>query len=282
MLWIIRYDNGRATEPATAGRQPPRELPYPAPAGRRRVLLCLSRARRQRRAGGDQGIPARDAAPQDECILASTVARCGARPLQCRLEMLLRGGTLARPPRASQRGAGLELLPRQRDRVSGDALRARPHAAGAHPGAARLARGSLGALDLRAAPERPARGAFQQAAAPRHQARQRLRAQRRLAAADRFRRRPAAVLGRRPEAAAELYAGLRRARAAHRGGAARTLDRCLRGGGDALCLLRRRRAAAGVRAAKGGQAAAGAARLEWEIFHPAPRYGGLVPEAFTS
>ena len=42
-------------------------------------------------------------------------------------------GRRARAPVASQRGARAELLPRQRDRVPGDALRARPHAAGAHP-----------------------------------------------------------------------------------------------------------------------------------------------------
>ena len=39
----------------------------------------------------------------------------------------------ARAPVASQRGARAQLLPRQRHRLPGDALRARPHAAGAHP-----------------------------------------------------------------------------------------------------------------------------------------------------
>ena len=56
------------------------------------------------------------------------------------------GRSLARPV-APQRGARAQFLPRQRNRLHGDALRARPHAAGAHPDAPRrrLARTSSAA-----------------------------------------------------------------------------------------------------------------------------------------
>jgi serine/threonine protein kinase len=85
-----------------------------------------------------------------------------------------------------------------------------------------------------------------------------------------------------PHAAAELHARLRRARAAHRRGAARPLDRHLRHRRDALRLFRRGRAAAGGRAAKEGRSRAGAQGLEGEIFHAIARHGRLVHEAFTS
>ena len=78
---------------------------------------------------------------------------------------------------------------------------------------ARRARGALGAQHLRPAARRAARGAHEQAAAPRHQAGQRLPAQRRHAAADRLRRRAPDAVGRGHEAAADLHAGLRAARA---------------------------------------------------------------------
>ena len=104
----------------------------------------------------------------------------------------------------------------------------------------RHARRALGPQHLRAAARRPARGAHAQAAAPRHQAGERLRAQRRHAAAHRFRRRAPGAVGRGHEAAADLHAGLRRARDAPRARAARPMERHLLGGRDDVRLPRRR------------------------------------------
>ena len=98
------------------------------------------------------------------------------------------GRALARPV-APQCGARAEFLPRQRNSLHGDALRARAHAAGAHPEAQGRDPRELHPRHLHAPAQRPARSAHAQAAAPRHQAVQHLPAQRRHAGADRFRRR---------------------------------------------------------------------------------------------
>ena len=143
------------------------------------------------------------------------------------LKCFFEEGRALATPVAPQRGARDQFLPRQRDRLPGDALRARPHAAGAHPQEERADQGGLDPQHLRAAAERPARGAFQQAAAPGHQAGQHLRAQRRHPGADRFRRRAPDADGGRPEAAADVYAGLRLARAPPGAREARPLERHL-------------------------------------------------------
>ena len=83
----------------------------------------------------------------------------------------------------------------------------------ADPRADRAGERAVAAQYLRPAARRAARSAYRQAAAPGHQAGQRLPAQRRHAAADRFRRRAPGAVGRGPKLPPTLYAGLRRARA---------------------------------------------------------------------
>src|SRR3954466_4258899 len=143
-------------------------LLLPARAGR--FPLRLPRARRERRAGGDQGISAGDTggAHRPLGLAYHRARRC--RPFQLRPEMLFRGRPRARRAAASERGARAQFLPRQRYGVPGDALRARPLARNAYPPPAGIARRSLAALDLRATAERTARSAFEQAPASRYQA----------------------------------------------------------------------------------------------------------------
>ena len=164
----------------------------------------------------------------------------------------------------------LELLPRERDRVPGDALRARPHAAASTSSAHR---GALDELWMRNTFAQLLNGLrevhTEQAAAPRHQAGQRLPAQRRHAAADRFRRRAPGALGRGHEAAADSIR-----RASPRPSMHAPARRCSGPGATSIrsaprmyaCLVARR-AAAGERSARRRTTrGAGAAGLGRQVF----------------
>src|SRR5438309_589846 len=81
------------------------------------------------------------------------------------------------------------------------------------------------------------------------------------------------------EAAADLHAGIRLARAARRSRAARSLERHLLRRRHHVCLPGQRAAAACRSAPERRQAGAGAARLGGKVFPRAARNGGLVPAA---
>ena len=166
-------------QPGPSRRLPAAELPDRPADQPRRLFDRLSRVRRDRRAGRDQGIPA---------VVAGAAHRgrhrareLGREPdvVPLRDEVLLRGRPRARQDQPSERRARAELLPRQRDRLHGDALRARAHAAAADPDAPGPDVRALRAPRVHAPAERPARSAHAQAAAPRHQAGQHLPAHRR-------------------------------------------------------------------------------------------------------
>src|SRR5581483_3861018 len=159
-----RTRDAPTSQPAAAERLSASELSHRERAFVRRFLHRLPGLRRERPAGRDQGIPAEPARAEEggRCPAVHLGREPGDLPL--RHEVLLRGRALARAAVAPERGARAELLPRERDRLHGDALRARSHAAGAHPGAARLDQGELHPARVRAAAERAARGALQQAA----------------------------------------------------------------------------------------------------------------------
>ena len=175
-----RRSHGRH-QPSARQRLPAAELPDRPADQPRRLLDRLPRVRRGRRAGRHQGVPA---------VVAGAAHRgrhrareLGREPdvVPLRDEVLLRGGPRAREDQPPERRARAELLPRQRDRVHGDALRARAHAAAADPDAAGPDVRAPRPARVHAPAERPARSAHAQAAAPRHQAGQHLPAHRRHA-----------------------------------------------------------------------------------------------------
>ena len=126
-------DAAQANLPLPEGYQLQR-LPHQRSAGHGRLLHRLPRARRQRHAGRDQGVPAglARAAPRGR-------RRCRSMPeenlaaFRYGMKCFFEEGRALAPAVAPERGARAELLPRQRDRLPRDALRARPHPAGAHP-----------------------------------------------------------------------------------------------------------------------------------------------------
>ena len=122
-------------QPSPRRRLPAAELPDRPADQPRRLFDRLPGVRRDRRAGRDQGVPA---------VVAGAAHRgrhrareLGREPdvVPLRDEVLLRGRPRAREDQPPERRARAELLPRQRDGVHGDALRARPHAAAADPDA---------------------------------------------------------------------------------------------------------------------------------------------------
>ena len=123
-------------QPGAPRRLPAAELPDRPADQPRRLFDRLSRLRRDRDAGRDQGIPARVAGAAHRG--RHRARELGGEPhlVPLRDEVLLRGGPRARQDQPPERRARAQLLPRQRDGVHGDALRARAHAAAADPAAA--------------------------------------------------------------------------------------------------------------------------------------------------
>ena len=102
---------------------------------------------------------------------------------------------------------------RANETVHGDALRARAHAAAADPAASGPDVRTAGASRVHAPAERLARSTYAQASASRHQAGQRVSADRREPGSARFRRCAADTDDVAAEARADVHAGLCRARA---------------------------------------------------------------------
>src|SRR4029079_6361419 len=100
MLWTMGAGIIRAdvfpSQSAAAGRLPARKLPDPPLARLGRLLVRLSRARRERGPGRDPGIPARDARAAQLRQSRAGGARAESPHVPLRAEVLLRGGPRAR------------------------------------------------------------------------------------------------------------------------------------------------------------------------------------------
>ena len=201
---------------STALQLPAAELPHRPPDQPRRFFDRLSRLRRERRAGRHQGVSpvVAGAAHRRRHRARKFGGESDVVPLWH--EVLFRGRPRTGQDQSPERRARAELLSRQRNGLHGDALRARPHATAADPAAAGPDVGAPGASCIHAPAQRPARSAYAQTPASRHQARQRLPADRWIARVARFWRRAADADVLATQARADVHAGIRRAGAVSR------------------------------------------------------------------
>ena len=206
-------DSDARTQSGPPRRLPTAELPDRPADQPRRFFHRLPGLRRDRRAGRHQGVPAFVARAAHRRRHRARDVRREHDVVPLRHEVLLRGGPRAREDQPPERRARAELLPRERNGVHGDALRARAHAAAADPDAAGPDVRALRAARVHASAEWPARSAHAQAPAPRHQAGEHLPAHRRQSGAARLRRGAADAHEQPPEARADVHARIRRARA---------------------------------------------------------------------
>src|SRR5947207_2942224 len=122
-------------QPSPAVRLPAPELPHRSSDQPRWVLDRLSRLRRWRRTGRDQGVLAIVAGVADRRRHRASEHRRESHVVPIWHEVLLRRRACARQDQPSQRRARAQLFPRERDRLHGDALRARTHIAATDPDA---------------------------------------------------------------------------------------------------------------------------------------------------